>query len=439
VTAPVISPAVISPARHPAISASGRVVVAGAGVAGWSAAERLRERGHRGEIVVVGEETHRPYHRPPLSKQLLTGAMAPRDLALRGYPDPQVTWRRGTRVVGLDAANHTVVLPGGERLGFDGLIIATGVEARHLPGTPVHSPRVWMLRTLDDARAIDAAMARAGHVAVIGGGFLGCELACTARARGLQVTVIDISPTLLTRGLSTRLGQVVTDLHREAGVRLRLGVGVSGWREDRRGVCVELADGTEVRADVAVVGVGTHPRTDWLHGNGWDLTDGVLCAPSTHVLDGRGRALPRIVAAGDVARWPNLRFERTPRRVEHQINAIEMGQAAADALLTGPGRAGAFTPIPRFWSHQHGVRIQSVGMPQLGTQVQILHGSLASRRVVAGFTRPAADQTPLLVGVIGLDSPRTLLRYRDLLGLPLFAHRDRSGPAPFSAEQSRAS
>jgi NADPH-dependent 2,4-dienoyl-CoA reductase/sulfur reductase-like enzyme len=160
-----------------------------------------------------------------------------------------------------------------------------------------------------------------------------------------------------------------------------------------------------VRADLAVVAVGTHPRTDWLHGNGWDLTDGVLCAPSTHVLDRYGRALPRIVAAGDVARWPNLRFEHTSRRVEHWINAIEMGQAAADALLTGPDRAAAFTPIPRFWSPQHGVRIQSVGTPQLGTQIQVLHGSTASRRVVAGFTRPAVDGTPLLVGAIAWTCP----------------------------------
>ncbi|MEK2479285.1 NAD(P)/FAD-dependent oxidoreductase [Streptomyces noursei] len=399
--------------------ATDRIAIVGTGLAGLSAAERLRELGWRGEITMIGEEPHRPYNRTPLSKQLLTGDRQPPDLALTTYTELNATWRLRTRALDLDIEHRELLLPGEERLPFDGLIIASGVEPRHLPGAPLHSDRVWMLRTLADARAIDTALADARHVAVIGGGFIGCELACSARTRALDVTLIDISPTLLTRSVGPALGAVIGDLHRDNGVRLHLGVGVHSWQEDRRGVTVLLDNGERIRADAAVVGVGTVPRTDWLRHTALDVTDGVLCGPTTHVTGPDGYAVDGVVAAGDVARWPNLRFDDTPRRVEHWINAIEMGQHAAEALLAGPQATSPFTPIPRFWSHQHGMRIQSVGMPSLGTDMTILHGDPATRRTLAGYTRPGPDGTPVLVGAIGLDSPRTLLGYRDLIGHPL--------------------
>ncbi|MFD8212218.1 NAD(P)/FAD-dependent oxidoreductase [Streptomyces sp. NPDC059697] len=401
--------------------ATNRIAVVGTGLAGLSAAERLRELGWHGEITMIGEEPHRPYNRTPLSKQLLTGERQPPDLGLTTYTELDASWRLGTRAAGLDVERRELLLPGGERLPFDGLVIASGVEPRHLPGAPLHSDRVWMLRTLADARAVDRAFAGARHVAVIGGGFIGCEIACTARTRALDVTLIDISPTLLHRALGPALGAVVGGLHRENGVRLHLGVGVHGWSEDKRGVTVLLDDGEQVRADAAVVGVGTTPRTDWLRHTGLDVTDGILCAPTTHVMGSHGYAIDGIVAAGDVARWPNLRFDDAPRRVEHWINAVEMGRHAAEALLQGPQDAAPFMPVPRFWSHQHGVRIQSVGLPALGTDMTILDGDPATRRTVAGYTRPGPDGTPLLVGAVALDSPRTLLAYRDGIGHPLAA------------------
>lgn len=406
-------------------AATDRIAVVGTGLAGLSAAERLREIGWRGEITMIGEEPHRPYNRTPLSKQLLTGDRQPPDLALATYTELDAAWRPGTRALDLDIERRELLLPGNERLAFDGLIIASGVEPRHLPGAPLHSDRVWMLRTLADARNVDAALAGARHVAVIGGGFIGCEIACSARTRALDVTLIDVSPTLLHRALGPALGAAVGDLHRDHGVKLHLGVGVSGWSEDKRGVTVQLDDGERVRADAAVVGVGTVPRTDWLWHTGLDLTDGVLCGPTTHAMGGDGYAIDGIVAAGDVARWPNLRFDDTPRRVEHWINAIEMGRHAADALLQGPQAATPFTPVPRFWSHQHGVRIQAVGMPGLGTDMTILDGDPVKRRTVAGYTRPGPDGTPVLVGAVALDSPRSLLGYRDLIGHPPASARRR--------------
>lgn len=407
-----------------------RTVIVGAGLAGLSAAERLRERGYDGQIMMIGEEAHRPYNRTPLSKQLLTGRAAPADLRLRSYTDVEACWRLGTRATGLDLDRREIHLPGGERLGFDNLVIASGVEARHLPGSPMHSDHVWMLRTVEDARNIDQAMSKARHVAVVGGGFIGAEIACTARARGLKVTIIDVSPTLLNRALGPALGAVIGDLHRKHGVRLHLGVGVAGWQENRRGVTITLEDGETIPADLAVVGIGTLPRTEWLRGNGLDLSDGVRCTATTHVADATGAPIEGIVAAGDVAAWPNLRFDPQPRRVEHWINAIEMGQHAAEALLAGAAPARHFTPIPRFWSHQHGLRIQSVGMPGLGSSVQILHGDPVKRRTVAGFVGPGTAGPDTLLGVVALDSPRRVMSYADRIGQPLDGLRAGKPPRP---------
>lgn len=396
------------------ITQSGRIVIVGAGLAAVSAAERLRERGHEGEIVVVGDEPHRPYNRTPLSKGFLTGD---HDLSLRTYTPLRATWRTGTTATGLNTATREVLLPGGERLRYDGLVIATGVDARHLPGAPMHSRRVRTLRTLDDARALDTALDGARSVAVVGGGFIGCEIASTARERALDVTVIDLAPTLLAGSLGTAVGAAIGERHRAAGVRLHLGVAVTGWDESARGVSVHLADGEIVTADIAVVGVGTAPRTDWLTDTGWNLTGGVLCGPSTHVLDEYGHPVGTVVAAGDVARWPNLRFDTVPRRVEHWLNAIEMGRAAADALLAGPTDAHPFTPTPRFWSHQHRARIQSAGMPALGTDITMLEGHLDASRFVVGYTRPApGDGAPVLVGAVAVDCPRTLIRWHSMIG-----------------------
>ncbi|MBL7489946.1 FAD-dependent oxidoreductase [Frankia sp. AgB1.9] len=395
-----------------------RVVVVGGGLAGLSGAERLRERGFAGQIVVIGDEPHRPYNRTPLSKQLLTGHLPSADLRLHAHTDPAASWRLGTPAAGLDLDGRQVILTDGTTVAFDGLIIATGVTARRLPDQPTTGP-VHTLRTLADAAALDETLTAARHVAVLGGGFLGCELAVTARHRALSVSLIEPTAALMTRPLGTQIGALAAAAHQRAGVRLHLDSQVTRWTPTADGYRLTLTGGTHVDADAVLVAVGTLPAVGWLEHSGVALGDGILCDATTHVLADDGRPVAGIVAAGDVAAWPNHRFDTIPRRVEHWINAVEMGQAAADALLAGPHHAAPFTPIPRFWSHQHDIRIQAAGMPALATDTTLLAGSYTDGRFLAGYTHPAADGTPILLGAVAFNAPRALTRWTPRIGQPL--------------------
>ncbi|WP_280700189.1 FAD-dependent oxidoreductase [Kitasatospora sp. GP82] len=394
-----------------------RIVVAGGGLAGLSAASRLRERGFDGELVLVGEELRRPYSRPPLSKQFLAGELGSEDLTFRADDSLDAHWLLGTHMIGLNAEKKTLELRGGERLPYDGLVIATGVDAKRLPQTPVVSDRIRTVRTLTDAAAIQQAMhaARAHHVVILGGGFVGCELACTARDQGMDVTLVVHSAPLLRRVLGSKLGEVVGRIQARAGVDVRLSTKISEWSDTGSGLRLRLDDGEMIDADFVVLGLGSVPRTEWLHGSGLDVTDGVLCDTTCHAVDLTGRPVPGIVAAGDVARWPNERFDSTARRVEHLIHAVEMGQHAADSLLQGPTEAEMFTPVPRFWSEQHGTRLQAVGMPALGERMEIVEGSLRSESFVAAYKRDTPQGTQL-VAAVAFDMPRQLLDYRDRIG-----------------------
>jgi NADPH-dependent 2,4-dienoyl-CoA reductase/sulfur reductase-like enzyme len=382
-----------------------RIVIVGAGLAGFRSAERLRELGWRGTITVIGDEPLPPYNRPPLAKQMLEGRMRPEQLFFTSPVDLDVDFVLGAPATGLDPVRRAVRLADDREVFYDGLIAATGVGARQLPTAPLYDDRVLALRTLRDCQKLDAAMASARHMVIVGGGFIGCELASTARARAIDVTVVDTSDTLLERVLGRELGTVITNLHRRRGVRLRLGTGVASWSTGRRGVGLELTNGERLDAEVVVVAVGAAPRVEWLAGSGANVEDGVLCDPTSHVV-----GLENVVAAGDVARWPNLRFDGVPRRVEHWIHAVEHGRTAAENLLAGRGRARPFTPLPRFWSEQHGVKIQSVGMPGLANRTALAEGSAERDPMVAAYLRN--DQ---LVGFVGIDSPRAMLRYAELL------------------------
>ncbi|WP_158883335.1 NAD(P)/FAD-dependent oxidoreductase [Amycolatopsis anabasis] len=377
-----------------------RIVVVGAGVAGLRAAERLRELGFGGEVVMVNQERHRPYHRPALSKHLLTGELAPADLRLRSYLPLELSWRDAVSGIRLDTASHVLELRGSEYLRYDGLVIATGVQARRMPGVPAHNPRVHVLRTVDDAVALRRTLtADNGPVAVIGSGFTACEVAATARELGRDVTIVSRSTTLLGRAVGSAIGERVTRLHRENGVRLITGAEVLQWLSQPFGVTMLLSTGQPLTAGCVVVAIGGVPAVDWLRGSNLYLRDGVLCWPNCHVV-GASDA----VAAGDVAAWPNHRFDTQPRRVEHWLNAVEMGRAAAESLLAGPAQARRFEPVPRFWSEQFGVRIQAAGMPSLGQYtVTLQHEGTPS---VTGYLSGHR-----LVGVLGWDNPAAMVNW----------------------------
>jgi NADPH-dependent 2,4-dienoyl-CoA reductase/sulfur reductase-like enzyme len=381
-----------------------RIVVVGASLAGLRAAEALRWGGFTGTLVLVGAEEHLPYDRPPLSKQVLAGNWDADRVWLRKPDDYEplgLDLRLGQQATDLDVAGREVVLHGGERLPYDAAILATGAAPRRLPGTP-QLDGVVELRTLDDALALRAAFEQQPRVVVVGAGFIGAEVAATARQRGLDVTVLEALPVPLSRGLGDRMGMACAALHLDHGVDLRCGVGVAGFEGEERVSGVRLTDGSVVPADVVVVGVGVAPATAWLESSGLELNDGVVC-------DEHCRAAPGVYAAGDVARWTNPLFDES-MRVEHWTNAAEQGQAAAENLLAGEGRGTPFAPVPFFWSDQYDVKIQFAGRSRPGDDVEVVDGSLEAHRFVALYGRAGR-----LVGCLGFSRPRLVMTYRRLL------------------------
>jgi NADPH-dependent 2,4-dienoyl-CoA reductase/sulfur reductase-like enzyme len=365
----------------------------------------LRREGFDGRIVLVGAEPHLPYDRPPLSKQLLAGEWEPQDLALRRtpYDELDVELRLGARATALDAAGRLLTLEGDESLPFDGALLATGAAPRTLPGTP-DLDGIFVLRTVDDALDLRARLDARPRVVVIGAGFIGSEVAATCRMRGLEVTVLEALPAPLVRGLGPVLGAVCGELHRDHGVDLRLGVGVAAIEGDGKVERVRLDDGSTVEADIVVVGVGVAPVTDWLDGSGLVLDNGIVC-------DETLLAAPGIVAAGDVARWPNPMFDGEVMRLEHWTNAAEQGVAAARRLLVAEGDAAdAYAPVPFVWSDQYDRKIQTVGHFRGDDEMEVVYGSLDERRFVAVFGRAGR-----LVGALGFSMPAKLMQYRRMI------------------------
>ena len=382
------------------------VVIVGASLAGLRAAEALRAGGHDGRITLVGAENHRPYDRPPLSKQVLTGRAAPDATALAVDEGADLEWVLGTAAVGLDLDRRRVQLSEGSDLDYDGLVIATGAAPRLLPGAP-RGPGIHYLRTIDDSIALRDDLAQARSVVVIGAGFVGLEVACSAASLGRPVAVVEALPVPLERSLGLETGRAVLDWHLDKGMDLRTGVGVASIVGAERPESVRLTDGTEIPADVVVIGIGVSPATDWLAGSGVDLADGVLCDEQLRVLRS-GRPLPDVVAAGDVARWRHRRYGETIR-VEHWTNATEAGEAAAQTLLLGEDAAD-YSPIPYFWSDQHGVKLQFVGRSATGDETALLEGSWSDDRLVIAYGRGAT-----LVGALALRRPARLMALQRMI------------------------
>ncbi|MEU5123185.1 NAD(P)/FAD-dependent oxidoreductase [Streptomyces asoensis] len=382
------------------------VAVVGASLAGLSAARSLRGRGYDGRLVVIGDETHRPYDRPPLSKEFLAGTLGEADLSLEADDeDLRAEWLLGARATGLDRARRAVRLADGREVRTDGLVIATGAAARTLPGTEglagVHS-----LRTLDDARALRDELAIGGRLVVIGGGFIGAEVASTARALGLEVTVVEVAPTPLAAPLGATMGGLVSALHADHGVRLLCGVGVKGIGGESRVDAVHLEDGRSIPADIVVVGVGARPCVEWLEGSGLALDNGVTCGA-----DGR-TGLAGVVAVGDCANWYDPRAG-AHRRVEHWTGARERPDAAVATLLAGGAVEPGVPRPPYFWSDQYGVKIQFAGHAGGADSVTVEEGSPDGRDVLAVYRRAGRP-----VAVLGMNQPRSFTRWRKQLGAP---------------------
>ena len=382
-----------------------RIVVVGASLAGLRAVEALRERGYDGELTLIGAEEHLPYDRPPLSKQVLRGDWEPDRTAFRdaaSYGELELSLHLGRAAARLDPRARELELVGGEVVGFDRLIIATGATPRLLPGTPPLDG-IHILRTLGDCLALRSAFEAGPRVAVVGAGFIGSEVAAAARHRGLEVTLIEAEPVPLVRAVGKEMGRICGALHVDHGVDLRLGVPVEGFDGDGAVERVRLAGGAAVEADVVVIGVGVAPATGWLESSGLELRDGVLCDATC------AASAPGVFAAGDVARWHNPLFDEE-MRVEHWTNAAEQGRAAALNLLAGPQAAEPFAPVPYFSSDQYDVNIQFVGHAAPGDEVRVVHGSVDERRFVALYSRRGR-----LVGALGFNSARLVMLYRGLI------------------------
>ena len=382
-----------------------RVVIVGASLAGLRAAEAVRRLGFTGELTVVGEEKHLPYDRPPLSKTYLGGTVDREQLTLRQRSGLAVTWRLGQRAAALDGARRTVRLDSGEELAYDGLVVATGATPRRLPGAPAAAAGLHLLRTIDDAQALRDELIPGARVVIVGGGFIGAELASTARGLGLDVAVVTPLPFMA--GALGRLSAAAATRARRHGVGLHEGVGVDAieldtCRDGRSRVRgVRCDDGILLPADVVVVAIGVVPATDWLAGSGLKLDGGVVCDATLAAV-----GLDGVVAAGDIARWPHPALDGELVRLEHWTNAVEQGAAAASRLLRGPA-APAFGPVPSFWSDQFGIRLQGVGFPGRADEIEVIAGDPAGDRFVAEYRRAGR-----LVGAVCAGAVQELLPYR---------------------------
>lgn len=375
------------------------VAVVGASLAGLTAARALRDRSYDGRIVIIGDEVRVPYDRPPLSKDFLAGKVSLDDIAL-GTPDDEdlgLEWRLGTTAVGLDHLRRSVWLRDGSEIQADGVVLATGARARRLPGSD-GLDGVHVLRSLDDAIALRADLAAAGRLVVIGAGFIGAEVASTARTLGLEVTVLETQPVPLAGPLGVDMGAVCAELHAAHGTRLLTGAGVAGLIGTGRVEAVELADGTRLPADVVVVGIGSTPNIEWLAESGVALGNGVLtdarCATN----------IPGVVAVGDCAATWSVSAERHVR-IEHWTNALEQPATAVATLLGTDDPAP--TPVPYFWSDQYGARIQFAGSRRDGDVARVVEGSCADGSFLAVYER---DGEP--VAVLGMNQPRLFTRWR---------------------------
>lgn len=406
---------------------AGGALIVGASLSGLRLAEQLRAAGYTGPVTIAGAEHHMPYNRPPLSKDVLFNS----DTAGDNAADPlakltftirpilaDVNWHLGAPAVAADLKNRVVTLQDGRQVSYDTLGITTGLTPRRLPFRGGENSR-HVVRTIEDAVRLTKALVPGANVAVAGGGFIGCEVAASATKRGCKVTVIEPVQAPMCRAIGLELSHAIQAYHEANGVSFRLGRTIAGIECDpadsRRLRSVALDDGSAITADILIEAVGSVCNSNWLQGNGLDLSDGVLTDNSMSVSGTTG-----VVAAGDVARFPNPRYGGTPRRVEHwAIPALTARRAAstlAATLMDRPRDTSIFNPIPTFWSDQFAIRIQSMGLPSLAGRSALLEGSLSELGQPDKGLAMGYWQGDKLIGVITVGLPTARLSdYRGML------------------------
>ncbi|MGA3253486.1 MAG: FAD/NAD(P)-binding oxidoreductase [Mycobacterium sp.] len=372
-----------------------KIVIVGGGLAAARTAEQLRRAEYSGSITIVSDEAHLPYDRPPLSKEVLRKevddvALKPREF----YDEKDIILRLGSAASNLDTAAQTVTLADGTVLGYDELVIATGLVPRRIPAFP-DLEGIRVLRSFDESMAIRQHASEAQHAVVIGAGFIGCEVAASLRSLGVAVVLVEPQPTPLALVLGEQIGGLVARLHRDEGVDVRTGVSVAEVRGQGHVDSVVLSDGTELTADLVVVGIGSRPATEWLEGSGVAVDNGVIC-------DEAGRtSAPNVWALGDVASWRDPTGHQV--RVEHWSNVADQARVVVPAML-GQDVPSAVV-VPYFWSDQYDVKIQCLGEPEATDIVHLVEDD--GRKFLAYYERDG-----VVVGVVGGGMPGKVMKVR---------------------------
>ena len=422
----------------PADARPERIVVVGAGLAGLRGAEAIRAAGFRGSLTIVGNEPHRPYDRPPLSKHVLTGQVAADASQLPSSLGDDVTWRLSIGAETLDREARRLRLSNGETLPYDRLLIATGTRARPwIHADEAKLRNVFSIRSRDDAASLRATLAaKPKRVLVIGAGFIGCEVAAVCRELDLPVCLIDSSPSPLARALGHTIGAYIGEIHRGRGVDLRMGSEVAHLEHaDGRATGARLKDGEVLSADVVVVALGAVRNTEWMTGSGLSAdSGGVDCDDHGHVLDESGQPDRSIAAAGDVARFPHPLYGGRRVALEHWGHAVAQAEHAG-RLLVGEDLPVPYAALPNFWSIQGDMVVKSAGLTDGADAVAIVQGDPADRRFVALYGRAGR-----CIAAVAVDSARWLPAYADKVasGAP-FPPIDTATDRPLREPEIRAS
>jgi NADPH-dependent 2,4-dienoyl-CoA reductase/sulfur reductase-like enzyme len=381
------------------------VIIVGASMGGLRAAEALRRFGYAGAITVIGDEPHAPYNRPPLSKEVLAAEVSHEAVAFpQRDSTADVNWLLGTRVDSADLEHGTVTDSNGETHPYSTLIVATGLRPRRLQVTNSELSGRHAVRTLDDAIALRSDLNPGAKVVVLGAGFIGCEVAATARKLGCEVTVVAPGVHPMIRPLGIELARELERRHEAMGVEFRMKTAVTDLVGTTRVEGVVLDTGETLACDVLVEAIGSHPNTEWLEGNDLDLSDGVLADNDLRAVKADGASWSNVFVIGDVARFANPLFDDVARRVEHWN--IPTDTAKRVAQVFNRVADGPFAPIPSFWSDQYEMHILAYGLLALADEVKLIAGEIEGE-CVFGYYRAGK-----MVGVCGIGMRTTVMSYR---------------------------